>query len=70
MDIIETCPMDSNKKCSEEKNGCLYRCKWFMPFNETDKDGNNLEKWNCAVAWVPLLQIEELSLIRGNKNIK
>jgi hypothetical protein len=52
-----TCPLGS--KCEEIRDNKAYRCAWY-----TKLQGNNpqtgvaMDESACAIAWLPLLQIE------------
>lgn len=64
MEVIEFCPINKRNKCTDEIDGQMHRCQWYMPFTSTDKDGKTTKTWRCAFAWVPILQIEALQLMR------
>lgn len=57
---IADCPLGA--KCEEVKteNGrqILYRCPWFVQVRGTDVNtGQEVDSWNCAIAWMPTLTI-------------
>jgi hypothetical protein len=54
------CPLGA--KCEEVKqeNGkpVLYRCPWHVKVRGTDiNTGEELDHWQCAIAWMPTLMI-------------
>jgi len=47
------CPLDGFKPCRQ------LECAWFMKIAGTNPNtGKDVEEWGCAVAWLPLLTIE------------
>lgn len=47
------CPLDGFKPCRE------LECAWFMKISGTHpQTGEPTEEWGCAIAWTPILQIE------------
>lgn len=47
-----TCPL-LKKKCIEQK------CAWYTQVHGTDPNtGTPVNNWGCAVAWLPILLIE------------
>ena len=54
---IFTCPLGS--KCEEIKDGAIHRCMWFTKMAGMDPTtGKDIESSNCAIAWMPLLTVE------------
>lgn len=53
---IETksnCPLDGFKPCRQ------LECAWFMKIVGTNPNtGKEVEEWGCAMAWMPMLMIE------------
>lgn len=54
------CPLGA--KCEEVKTEdgkqVLYRCPWYVKIRGMDPNtGTELDNWNCAIAWMPLLSI-------------
>lgn len=62
MQVIEICPL--GKRCTEEVDGNIERCKWYMCFRVTDQNGKIGEDWQCAQTWIPVLQAELLEMMR------
>jgi hypothetical protein len=57
---VADCPLGA--KCEEVKheNGkpILYRCPWYVKVRGIDNNtGEELDHWNCAIAWMPTLAI-------------
>ena len=47
------CPLDGFKPCRE------LECAWFMKVNgKNPNTGQDIEEWGCAMAWLPILMIE------------
>ena len=47
------CPLDSFKPCRQ------LDCGWFMKVRGTNPNtGEELDEWGCAIAWMPVLMIE------------
>jgi hypothetical protein len=53
---IETktnCPLDNFNPCRQ------LECAWFMKIAGTNPNtGKEVEEWGCAMAWMPMLMIE------------
>jgi len=47
------CPLDGFKPCRQ------LDCGWFMKVRGTNPNtGEELDEWGCAIAWMPVLMIE------------
>lgn len=47
------CPLDNFNPCRQ------LDCAWFMKIAGTNpNDGKEVEEWGCAMAWMPMLMIE------------
>jgi hypothetical protein len=47
------CPLDGFKPCRK------LSCAWFMKVQGTNPNtGKEIEDWGCAMAWLPVLMIE------------
>lgn len=54
------CPLDGFNPCRE------LDCAWFMKVNGTNPNtGKEIEEWGCAMAWMPILMIENSSQQRS-----
>jgi hypothetical protein len=59
-----TCPLGS--KCEEVRDGEIYRCAWSIELaGRNPNTGTELAERGCAMAWVPLLLIENSQQQRG-----
>ena len=64
MKIELTCPLGS--KCETAKDDTLYRCAWFTKLQgKNPQDGKEIDEWGCAIAWMPVLQIENANQVRS-----
>jgi hypothetical protein len=53
------CPLDGFKPCRE------LDCAWFMKVQgRHPQNGNEVEEWGCAIAWLPVLMIENSQMQR------
>ena len=47
------CPLDNFNPCRQ------LDCAWFMKMRGMDPNtGKDIDEWGCAVAWMPVLMIE------------
>jgi len=47
------CPLDGFNPCRQ------LECSWFMKVARTNPNtGKEMEEWGCAMAWMPILMIE------------
>jgi hypothetical protein len=69
-DIEYTCPLGSD--CETIKNNQMHRCRWYVKIEGADPNtAKPTEEWSCAIAWMPLLQIESSMHTRqGNVGIE
>lgn len=52
-----TCPLGS--VCSEIKDNTIHRCAWHIKVaGANPQTGEPVDNWGCAMAWLPLLTIE------------
>lgn len=55
----EFCPL-IKKKCVQHK------CAWYTQVRGTDpQSGQEVDEWNCAVSWMPMMSIEIAQKTRG-----
>lgn len=53
------CPLDGFKPCRE------LECAWFMKVvGKNPNTGSDIEDWGCAMAWMPVLTIENSQMQR------
>lgn len=54
---VLTCPLGA--KCEEIKDGAIHRCAWYTKLAGTNPNtGEVLDEHGCAIAWLPMLTIE------------
>ena len=54
---VLTCPLGA--KCEEIKGDAIHRCHWFTKLAGTNPNtGEVLDENGCAIAWLPMLMIE------------
>ena len=64
LEIVFTCPLGS--ECEEIKDNKIHRCMWYTAVRGTNPNtGEEVDEWNCAIAWGPILQIETSQTQRG-----
>lgn len=68
-EIVMTCPLGS--ECEEIRNDKdnvpkIHRCMWYTKVIGTDPQNSNKEydDWKCAIAWMPILQLEVANINR------
>ena len=53
LEVKQNCPLDSFNPCRQ------FDCAWFMKIaGENPNTGEQTEEWGCAMAWLPILLIE------------
>ena len=64
MEIKKTCPLGS--ECEEIRDNQIYRCAWYTNIKGKDPQSEEIiDKWECAIAFMPMLQIEVAQTNRG-----
>jgi len=64
MDIKITCPLGS--ECETIIDNQLCRCAWYTNIKGKDPQSEEIiDKWECAIAFMPMLQIEMSQTNRG-----
>ena len=62
--IETTCPLGST--CEEVKDGKIHRCAWYTKIvGKNPQSDEQIEDWACAMAWLPMLQVEMSQTNRG-----
>lgn len=65
--MIETkgfCPL--GRECEEIRDGVLYRCNWLVSVKGKDPQSmNTVDEQGCAIAWLPILLVENAQTNRG-----
>ena len=53
LEVKQNCPLNDFNPCKQ------FDCSWFMKISGTNpNDGQPTEEWGCAMAWLPVLLIE------------
>lgn len=53
LEVKQNCPLNDFEPCKQ------FDCAWFMKISGTNpNDGQPTEEWGCAMAWLPVLLIE------------
>jgi uncharacterized LabA/DUF88 family protein len=64
IETVLTCPL--GHKCEEIKDNKIYRCAWFTTLaGRNPQTGENIDEKACAIAWLPLMQVEVAQSNRG-----
>jgi hypothetical protein len=64
IDVEIFCPLGST--CEEIKDGKIVRCMWYTEVvGKNPQSEEELNEWRCAMAWMPMLQIEMSQTNRG-----
>ena len=57
IETVMTCPL--NSQCTEIKDGKMHVCRWLIKMEgKNTNTGAHEAKEDCAIAWFPLLLIE------------
>ena len=52
-----TCPLGA--KCEEVRDDIMYVCPWYTKVRGNDPNtGQEVDEMRCAIAWLPMLMIE------------
>lgn len=53
LEVKQNCPLNEFNPCRQ------FECAWFMKIDGTNPNtGKPTEEWGCAMAWLPVLLIE------------
>lgn len=64
IETVNFCPLGS--ECETVKDGKIHKCMWHVKLVGQDpQTGEDMDQWGCAIAWQPLLMIENSRLQRG-----
>jgi hypothetical protein len=59
LEVKENCPLNSFQPCKQ------LECAWFTKITGTNpNDGERVDEYACAVAWLPILLLENASQSR------
>ena len=65
--MIETiliCPLGA--KCKEIKDNKIHQCAWYVKLaGRNPQTGETMDEEACAIAWLPLMQVEVAQSNRG-----
>ncbi len=54
-----TCPLGHKCEVRDDGNNVTERCQWYTQLRGSDpQTGEAVDKWGCAMAFLPILQIE------------
>ena len=60
IEVKQNCPLDKFKPCRQ------FDCAWFMKINgKNPNTGKDTEEWGCAMAWLPILLVENAQQSRS-----
>jgi hypothetical protein len=63
----EYCPL--GKSCVDIVEGMeMEICKWYLSFTATRSDGTTFQEKKCAVAWMPIFQMETIAKLVKNES--
>ena len=52
------CGQPEKIEAGEDGTPVIVRCPLYQSYKITGTDGKVTEEWKCAIAWMPILQIE------------
>lgn len=59
IEVQNNCPLNGFEKCKTTD------CAWFIQIRGMNKNtGEDVDEWGCAVAWLPMLLVENASQSR------
>lgn len=54
-----TCPLGHKCEVRDDAGNVEERCRWFVQVIGTNpQTGEHVDKWDCAIAFMPVMQIE------------
>ncbi len=60
IEVKQNCPLDKFKPCRQ------FDCAWFMKISgKNPNTGKDTEEWGCAMAWLPVLLVENAQQSRS-----
>lgn len=65
--VVGDCPLGSKCEQVETRNEeqVLVTCPWYKKLAGKDAQGKDHDEWDCAIGWMPLLQVEMAGTNRG-----
>jgi hypothetical protein len=65
LEVVLSCPL--GHRCEEAREGKVHRCAWFIKLVGTNPStGAQIDEHGCAMAWTPLLLVENAGALRSN----
>lgn len=63
-DVVYTCPLGS--ECRTIRDNKEHVCRWYKQIKGMNPNtGEQIDTWDCAISWMPLLTIENATTNRG-----
>jgi hypothetical protein len=60
IEVKQNCPLDTFNPCRQ------LDCAWFMKISgKNPNTGKDTEEWGCAMAWLPILLVENAQQSRS-----
>lgn len=60
IEVKQNCPLNDFNPCKQ------FDCAWFMKINgKNPNTGKDTEEWGCAMAWLPVLLVENAQQSRS-----
>lgn len=64
IETVLSCPL--GHKCEEIKDNKIHRCVWFITLaGQNPMTGDSVDEKGCAMAWLPVLLVENAQVSRG-----
>ena len=64
LEVKLTCPLGHT--CERVVDGAIERCMWYKELAGRDPQSEEVvQRWDCAIAWLPLLNVEMSGTNRG-----
>lgn len=64
VEIKLSCPL--GHQCETVKDGAIHRCAWYVQLRGNHpQTGAEVDEWGCAMAWTPVLLVENARTNRG-----
>ena len=53
------CPLGSVCDSIDKERGVIKRCRWWTKVTgKHPQSEQDIEEWNCAMSWMPMMQVE------------
>jgi hypothetical protein len=59
------CPLGATCEGIDKETNKAFRCAWYQHFKGVDAAGEETDDEACAIAWTPLLLLEQIRGIAG-----